>query len=238
MFYCAPYGGEIYSFRIRTDNLPQTLGHIQQSWATAFPGNPFSYSFLDEYFNRQYENEKKFGKLFTSFAALAIIIGCLGLFGLAAYTASQRIKEIGIRKVLGASVMDIMTMLSKDFLKLVVIAVIIATPVTWFAMNKWLEDFAYRTHITWWIFAIAGIAAHCSLPCHCQLPGNKSCNCQSCKVITNGIKYFNHVQKQFQNCLAQHHPKQSQQLHQHCRAGNRHGFRNPHCILCTGRIEV
>ncbi|HKR06189.1 MAG TPA: ABC transporter permease [Bacteroidia bacterium] len=157
MFYCAPYMGEIYSLRIRTDNLPQTLDHIQQSWATAFPGNPFSYSFLDEYFNRQYENEKKFGKLFTSFAALAIIIGCLGLFGLAAYTASQRIKEIGIRKVLGASVMDITTMLSKDFLKLVGVAVIIATPVTWFAMNKWLEDFAYRTHITWWIFGIAGI---------------------------------------------------------------------------------
>src|SRR6185436_15591170 len=132
MFYCAPYGGEIYSVRIHTDNLQQTLNHIQQSWTKAFPGNPFSYFFLDEYFNRQYENEKKFGKLFTSFAALAIIIGCLGLFGLAAYTASQRIKEIGIRKVLGASVMDITTMLSKDFLKLIGIAVIIATPVTWF----------------------------------------------------------------------------------------------------------
>lgn len=157
MFYCDPYRGEIYSVRIRTDNLQQTLNHIKQSWSTAFPGNPFSYYFLDEYFNRQYENEKKFGKLFTSFAVLAIIIGCLGLFGLAAYTASQRIKEIGIRKVLGASVMDITTMLSKDFLKLVGIAVIIATPVTWIAMNKWLEDFAYRTNITWWIFALAGI---------------------------------------------------------------------------------
>src|SRR4029078_13050097 len=94
-----------------------------------------------------YEIEKRFEKLFISFAILAIIIGCIGLFGLSAYTASQRIKEIGIRKVLGASVPDITRMLSKDFLKLVLIAVVIASPLAWWAMNKWLEDFAYRVNI-------------------------------------------------------------------------------------------
>ena len=93
------------------------------------------------------------------FAILAIIIGCVGLFGLSAYTASQRIKEIGIRKVLGASVPDITKMLSKDFLKLVLIAIVVASPLAWWVMNKWLQDFAYRIHISWWIFVVAGAAA-------------------------------------------------------------------------------
>lgn len=159
MFICDPYGGEYYSMRIHTANLSQTIQHVQQSWARAFPGNPFDYFFLDDYFNKQYANEQKFEKLFTTFAILAIIISCLGLFGLSAYTATQRIKEIGIRKVLGASVMNITSMLSKDFLKLVLIAVIIASPLAWLAMNKWLESFAYRIDINVWVFVIAGLAA-------------------------------------------------------------------------------
>jgi putative ABC transport system permease protein len=159
LFYCSVYNGEFYSMRIHTDHLSATLGQIEQSWTKAFPGNPFSYNFLDDYFNRQYENERKFGKLFTSFALLAIIIGCLGLFGLSAYMASQRIKEIGIRKVLGASVADITGMLSRDFIKLVIVAIILASPVAWWAMNKWLQDFAYRVNIAWWVFAVAGAAA-------------------------------------------------------------------------------
>ena len=159
IFNCSLYGGEYYSMRIKTSNLPRTIDHVRKSWTTAFRGNPFEYFFLDEYFNRQYESERKFEKLFVTFAVLAIIIGCLGLFGLSAYTASQRIKEIGIRKVLGASVPDITKMLSKDFLKLVIIAVVIATPIAWWAMSKWLEDFAYRVNISWWIFAIAGALA-------------------------------------------------------------------------------
>jgi putative ABC transport system permease protein len=159
IFFCAPYSGEIYSLHINTGNLSQTLQRVQQAWTKAFPGNPFEYYFLDEYFNRQYSNERKFGELFTTFAILAIIIGCLGLFGLSAYTASQRIKEIGIRKVLGASVTDITTMLSKDFIKLVVIAIVIASPVAWFIMNTWLQDFAYRVNIGWWVFVVAGAAA-------------------------------------------------------------------------------
>jgi putative ABC transport system permease protein len=135
------------------------LRHIQQAWTKAFPGNPFEYFFLDDYFNRQYDNERKFGQLFTTFAVIATIISCLGLFGLSAYTASQRIKEIGIRKVLGASVANIAMMLSKDFLKLVAISIFIASPVTWFSMNNWLNDFAYRININCWIFVLAGFVA-------------------------------------------------------------------------------
>ena len=159
MFNCSLYGAEYYSMRVNTADLPRTIDHVKKSWATAFRGNPFEYFFLDEYFDKQYANERKFEKLFISFAVLAIIIGCLGLFGLSAYTATQRIKEIGIRKVLGASVPDITKMLSKDFLKLIVIAIVIASPLAWWAMSKWLEDFAYRVNISWWIFLAAGALA-------------------------------------------------------------------------------
>ena len=156
---CSQYGGEYYSIRINTANISNTIDNVRKAWTTAFPGNPMEYFFLDEYFDRQYASERKFEKLFVTFAVLAIIIGCLGLFGLSAYTASQRIKEIGIRKVLGASVPDITKMLSKDFLKLVIIAVVIATPIAWWVMSKWLEDFAYRVNISWWIFLAAGALA-------------------------------------------------------------------------------
>ncbi len=159
LFLYVPYEGEFYSIRINTNNLQQTIQHVQQSWAKAFPGNPFEYFFLDDYFNKQYANEQKFEKLFTTFAMLAIIISCLGLFGLSSYTATQRIKEIGIRKVLGASVVNITSMLTKDFLKLVIIAVLIASPVAWLAMNKWLQSFAYRININIWVFVIAGVIA-------------------------------------------------------------------------------
>ncbi len=156
IFYCTLYSGEYYSLRVRTDNLDKTLDHVQTSWAKAFPGNPFEYFFLDEYFNRQYENERKFGKLFTTFAVLAIIIGCLGLFGLSAYTTAQRTKEIGIRKVLGATVGGVTALLARDFLLLVGLAMLIATPLTYWIMNNWLQDFAYRVDIGWWIFLAAG----------------------------------------------------------------------------------
>ena len=159
IFFCAPYDGEYYSMRINASHLPRTIQHIQKSWAKAFPGNPFEYFFLDEYFNQQYSNEQKFERLFTTFAVLAILISCLGLFGLSAFTATQRIKEIGVRKVLGASVMNISSMLSKDFLKLVMIAVLIASPLTWIIMNNWLQSFASRIHISLWVFVIAGLTA-------------------------------------------------------------------------------
>jgi putative ABC transport system permease protein len=159
IFNCAPYQGEYYSLRLNTTNMARTIKNIEKSWSVAFAGNPFEYFFLDEYFDRQYVNEQRFEKLFVSFALLAIVIGCIGLFGLSAYTASQRIKEIGIRKVLGASVPDITKMLSRDFLKLILLAIVIASPLAWWAMNNWLQDFAYRIRISWWIFAAAGIIA-------------------------------------------------------------------------------
>ena len=120
---------------------------------------PFSYRFLDDAFNNMYQAERRVGKIALSFAVLAIFIACLGLFGLATYIAEQRTKEIGVRKVLGASVSNIVSMLSKDFLKLVLISAIIAFPLAWWAMNKWLQDFAYRVNIGWWIFIAAGFIA-------------------------------------------------------------------------------
>jgi putative ABC transport system permease protein len=114
---------------------------------------------MDDEFNRIYQSEQNMGKIFVSFAFFAILIACLGLFGLVTYAAEQRTKEIGIRKVLGASVSSIVAMLSNDFLKLVAIAAVISFPIAWYAMNKWLQDFAFRTSISWWIFVAAGLLA-------------------------------------------------------------------------------
>lgn len=114
-----------------------------------------SYQFLDEAFDNMYRAEQRIGKVALSFAVLAILIACLGLFGLATYMAEQRTKEIGVRKVLGASVSNIVSMLSKDFARLVLIAAVVAFPIAWFAMNRWLQDFAYRINIGWWIFLVA-----------------------------------------------------------------------------------
>jgi putative ABC transport system permease protein len=118
---------------------------------------PFSYDFLDKTFESHYQSQQRTGTLFTTFAAIAIFISCLGLFGLATYTAQVKTKEIGIRKVLGASVGSVVQLISKDFFKLVIIATVIATPLAYWSMNKWLQDFAYRIDISWWMFASAGI---------------------------------------------------------------------------------
>jgi len=125
-----------------------------------YAGNaPFSYDFLDKTFESHYQSQQRTGTLFTTFAAIAIFISCLGLFGLATYTAQVKTKEIGIRKVLGASVSSVVQLISKDFLKLVIIATVIATPLAYWAMNKWLQGFAYRTNIGWGTFVLAGIIA-------------------------------------------------------------------------------
>ena len=123
------------------------------------PAYPFQYSFVDEAFNAKFKSEQLIGTLSKLFAILAILISCLGLFGLAAYTAEQRSKEIGIRKVLGASVSGLVKLLSKDFLKLVGISILTAMPIAWFAMDNWLQDYAYRIEINWWIFVMAGVVA-------------------------------------------------------------------------------
>jgi len=129
---------------------------IWKQYNAAFP---FEYAFLDSDYNDLYKSDQRSGTLFSAFAVIAILVSCLGLFGLATYTAQVRIKEIGIRKVLGATVLNITGMLSRDFLILVLVSLIIASPVAWYAMDKWLQNYAYRIHIQWWIFAIAGIAA-------------------------------------------------------------------------------
>jgi putative ABC transport system permease protein len=154
-----PGGCNLVSANVSAKNLPSTISAIENKWKTYFPNRPFSYYFLDEFFDKQYRSEDRFGTLFLNFSILAIFISCLGLLGLASYSTIQRTKEIGIRKVLGASSSNIVNLLSKDFLKLVAISAIIAFPITWFAMNKWLQDFAYRTGMSWWVFIIAGILA-------------------------------------------------------------------------------
>jgi putative ABC transport system permease protein len=151
--------GQYSQFSVKVDprQLPATLEAIQKAYASYFPGNVFDYFFLDEKFNRQYSNDYLFGKVFSLFAALAILIACLGLSGLSLLTSTQRTKEIGIRKVLGASVTGIILLLSKDFIKLVFLAIIIASPAAWYVMHLWLQDFAYRVDISWWIFASAAV---------------------------------------------------------------------------------
>jgi putative ABC transport system permease protein len=121
--------------------------------------HPFQYHFLDDNFNRIYHQEQQTAKIFSSFSSLAILLACLGLFALAAYTTVQRAREIGIRKILGAGIRDIMILISGDFIKLVVIASLIAFPVAWFSANRWLQQFAYRIPISGWVFLLAGIVA-------------------------------------------------------------------------------
>ncbi|RYY16099.1 MAG: FtsX-like permease family protein, partial [Chitinophagaceae bacterium] len=147
------------SIRISGKNIPGALSHIENTHKKFLPEVPFQYSFLDERFQRLYESELKQGSIFAVFSGIAIFIACLGLFGLSAFAITQRMKEIGVRKVLGASVNSIVQLLSKDFLKLVAVAAVIAFPVAWYAMYSWLQDFAYRVTIAWWIFLLAGIIA-------------------------------------------------------------------------------
>ena len=154
-----PDGCNLISVNVAASNLPKTIAAIESKWKTFIPNRPFSYYFLDEFFDRQYRSEIRFGNLFLNFAILAIFISCLGLLGLASYSTLQRTKEIGIRKVMGASVSNIVNLLSKDFLKLVGISFLIAAPLAWYFMHGWLKDFAYRISINWWIFLIAGVTA-------------------------------------------------------------------------------
>jgi len=147
------------SIRLNASNLPVLMAQIKAKWAVLSPNVQINYSFMDQDFDATYRSEQRIGKIFIIFTTLAIVIACLGLFGLAAYAAEQRTKEIGIRKVLGADVSAIVAMLSKDFVKLVLLSIIIASPLAWYLMNKWLQDFAYRINIHWWVIAIAGAGA-------------------------------------------------------------------------------
>lgn len=151
----APMASRFLSLQIQSDNLPATISKLGEIWTKLAPQRPYLYSFLDDSFNRQYEADAQFRNVFSIFSSMAIFIACLGLLGLATYTAQQRTKEIGVRKVLGASVNNIIKLLSTDFMKLVLLAGIISSPIAWIAMSKWLDNFAYKMEIHWWVFAAA-----------------------------------------------------------------------------------
>ena len=147
------------SFKVNTTNIASLIAEVRNKWTALAQGVPFSYQFLDESFNEMYQSEQQVGKIAIVFSLLAILISCLGMFGLAAFVAEQRTKEVGIRKVLGANVQGIVSLLSADFMKLVAVAFLIATPFAWWIMNKWLQDFVYRVNFSWWIFPVAGLIA-------------------------------------------------------------------------------
>ncbi len=149
-----------FAIRVKSTNIPAILAQVKTKWKELSPNQPFNYSFMDDDFNSIYSTEQHTGTIFISFTSLAIVIACLGLFGLAAYAAEQRTKEIGIRKVLGASMSTIVGILSKDFIKLVVISILIASPFAWWAMQKiFLQSFAYRQNVQWWEVMLAGLTA-------------------------------------------------------------------------------
>jgi len=158
-FRILPNNFRLFSVQIRSRNIPVTIKAIEKLWKELVPQRPLEYSFLDETFNQQYKSEIKFGQLFDVFTTLAICIACFGLFGLALFSVRQRQKEIGIRKVIGASVIRIMALISKEFLILVVVSIFIACPIALFVMSKWIQVFAYRTNLSWWIFATGGLVA-------------------------------------------------------------------------------
>ncbi|OCX52186.1 ABC transporter permease [Mucilaginibacter sp. PPCGB 2223] len=143
--------------RIKPGNYAETLNSIQAKWRQFAPSLPFDYSFMDAEFDSLYRSDRTMSKVLSVFTALSVSVACMGMLGLAMFTAERRTKEIGIRKVLGASVQNVVTMLSKEFVRLVLIASLLAFPVAWYAMNKWLQDFAYRTGISWWIFILASV---------------------------------------------------------------------------------
>ncbi len=144
------------SLRVQPDQVSSTLAALEAQWKQFAPDLPFEYSFLDERFNDMYKSEAKLGTVFTVFCSLAIFIACLGLFGLASFTAEQRMKEIGIRKVMGASVGSLVLLFSKDFTKLVLVALLIAIPISYWMMDRWLDDFAYRVTLGVSTFLIGG----------------------------------------------------------------------------------
>lgn len=159
IFRLRPNSRNAYALKMENASLKTSIAAIEKAWNKYFPSDPFNYYFLDESFDQQYKEDKLFGKVFAIFASLAILIACFGLLGLSAYNILQRTKEIGIRKVMGASIQHLLFILSKDFLLLVLISFVLAIPITWWIMHKWLQDFAYRIDIKWWVFGIAGLVA-------------------------------------------------------------------------------
>jgi putative ABC transport system permease protein len=148
-----------FSIKINTADLGNSIDLVKEKYDGFFPGNNFNYFFMDEKFNEQYKDDRIFGQVSSFFSLLAVMIASLGIFGLSSYTIAQRTKEIGVRKVLGATVSSIVALLSQDFLKLVLISILIGSPIAWYAVSQWLNDFAYRIDIEWWMFVLAGLLA-------------------------------------------------------------------------------
>lgn len=157
VLFPSPYGNTLM-VKITGNHIPQTISFLQEKWKTLVPDRPFEYRFLDDDYNKLYQNELRLGKIMNIFASIAIILACIGLFGLSAYSAQQRVKEIGVRKVLGATVSNIVFVLSKDFIKLAFIAALIAFPIAWWAMHSWLQRYEYRISIEWWVFVVTALA--------------------------------------------------------------------------------
>jgi len=152
-------GGNRLSLKIDARHTDEAINHLQKIWKTSVPDIPLEFAFVDESIEKQYGNEQKMQGIFYGFAALSLLIACLGLFGLSIFVVERKVKEIGIRKVLGASISGIVGLLSAEFLKLVLIAAVIASPFAWYFMHEWLQDFAYRVNIGWWVFGVAGVTA-------------------------------------------------------------------------------
>ena len=158
LFYTPDYKNYV-NIRINNINIPEALEKIKSVWDELCPAFAFEYSFLDETYDLQYKSERRFENLLFVFALMAVFIAGIGLFGLSIYSIERKTKEIGLRKVNGAGTFEIILMLNRDFIKWVAVAYLLACPVAWYAMNKWLQNFAYRTELSWWIFAIAGLIA-------------------------------------------------------------------------------
>ncbi|NND31708.1 MAG: ABC transporter permease, partial [Saprospiraceae bacterium] len=154
IFRYFPHASGYYSIQLNTPNIKESIARIEQHWETAFRNKPFEYFFLDEYYNEQYKSELRFGSIFGLFAGLAIFVACLGLFGLASYITQLRSKEVSVRKVLGASLANLWYLLTLDFLKWVLLAILLAIPINWLVLNKWLENYANRIDLSWWLFVI------------------------------------------------------------------------------------
>jgi putative ABC transport system permease protein len=154
-----PRQGQYVNLKITDNNLPSTLEKVNAVWNELAPGFPFRYHFLDQDFEQLYKKDDQMGKAITLFSLIAIGIAVLGILGLSIFMGESRIKEIGIRKINGAKVSDVMVMLNVNFIKWIIVAILIATPIAYYAMHKWLENFAYKTELSWWIFALAGLLA-------------------------------------------------------------------------------
>jgi len=159
IMYQSPEWTDVFYIKTAPGQTPDAIASTRAVFEQHNPGKVFKYAFLDETYDKLYKTETRAGTLFNLFAGLAVLISCLGLLGLATFAAQHRTKEIGIRKVLGASVVSVVGLLTKDFLKLVILSIVIASPVAWYFMHQWLQDFAYRIDIQWWVFAVAGVGA-------------------------------------------------------------------------------